>query len=105
MEAGSGVCEMPCVAPARSLPPDSSDSDKPKIVGEQMKRRGTSRNWNEEGMANYDEDNSSSSTSSSSRNKPVIQDAENQEELIKKFQEFHTNQEEGIDDERKSGDG
>eukprot|EP00973_Karenia_brevis_P024757 3413914-Karenia_brevis.AAC.1 len=52
-----------------------------------MRKRGTRRNWNEEGMADEEEE-ASSSSSSSSKDEPVIQDADNQAELISKFQEF-----------------
>eukprot|EP00973_Karenia_brevis_P052947 7359200-Karenia_brevis.AAC.1 len=75
--------------PLRIPSPSSSENDAPRTVGEGMEKRGTRRNWNEEGMDEDEEDTSSSSTSSS-KDKPIIQDADNQEELISKFQELHS---------------
>eukprot|EP00973_Karenia_brevis_P047279 6561760-Karenia_brevis.AAC.1 len=75
--------------PIKILSPSSSESDAPRTFEDQMERRGTRRNWSDAGMADEEED-SSSSSSSSGKVKPAIQDADNQEELIKQFQELHS---------------
>eukprot|EP00973_Karenia_brevis_P064319 8936937-Karenia_brevis.AAC.1 len=59
-----------------------------------MRKRGTRRNWAEEALRDEEEE-SSSSSSSNRKESPVIQDAENQEELIEQFRKFHTDRMEG----------
>eukprot|EP00973_Karenia_brevis_P012064 1637675-Karenia_brevis.AAC.1 len=73
---------MPLKVPSPSS--RSSESSLPGAVGEHLRKRGVRKNWNDDGMAEEEEE---SSSSSSSRHKPVIQDADNQAELIAKFQE------------------
>eukprot|EP00973_Karenia_brevis_P057195 7957576-Karenia_brevis.AAC.1 len=73
---------MPLKVPSPSS--SSSESSLPGAVGEHLRKRGVGKSLNEDGMAEEDEEDTSSS---SSRHKLVIQDADNQAELLAKFQE------------------
>eukprot|EP00973_Karenia_brevis_P015664 2143564-Karenia_brevis.AAC.1 len=67
MGKGSGVPAMPLKVPSE----ESSSDTHPRIYGEQMRRRGTRRDWAEDALMDDEEESSrSSSSSNSKKNEP-----------------------------------